>query len=159
MIRRPPRSTRTDTLFPYTTLFRSAWSMIADRFATLIADVAAPASSAPTTRRGPALTGLWAMCDDVGILQHGVQIVPDRNHGYCIDANVRALMFPHGLRPGGATGQHLRPFSRSSHHACNTERGTVRNFLGSARPLHAEAGSEDHQWCESRRHEHPPRKT
>src|SRR3546814_12194780 len=26
MIRRPPRSTRTDTLFPYTTLFRSALS-------------------------------------------------------------------------------------------------------------------------------------
>src|SRR3546814_17503739 len=29
MIRRPPRSTRTDTLFPYTTLFRSAlWNSI-----------------------------------------------------------------------------------------------------------------------------------
>src|SRR3546814_2014054 len=30
MIRRPPRSTRTDTLFPYTTLFRSAgaWLLI-----------------------------------------------------------------------------------------------------------------------------------
>src|SRR3546814_7781557 len=26
MVRRPPRSTRTDTRFPYTTLFRSAWS-------------------------------------------------------------------------------------------------------------------------------------
>src|SRR3546814_9732769 len=25
MIRRPPRSTRTDTLFPYTTLFRARW--------------------------------------------------------------------------------------------------------------------------------------
>src|SRR3546814_5641748 len=25
MIRRPPKSTRTDTLFPYTTLFRSLW--------------------------------------------------------------------------------------------------------------------------------------
>src|SRR3546814_16441796 len=25
MIRRPPRSKRTDTLFPYTTLFRSCW--------------------------------------------------------------------------------------------------------------------------------------
>src|SRR3546814_20944175 len=25
MIRRPPRTTRTDTLFPYTTLFRSVW--------------------------------------------------------------------------------------------------------------------------------------
>src|SRR3546814_17795861 len=28
MIRRPPRSTRTDTLFPYTTLFRSTMSAI-----------------------------------------------------------------------------------------------------------------------------------
>src|SRR3546814_7567097 len=30
MIRRPPRSTRTDTLFPYTTLFRSARRSAAD---------------------------------------------------------------------------------------------------------------------------------
>src|SRR3546814_13394121 len=29
MIRRPPRSTRTDTLFPYTTLFRSALPVMA----------------------------------------------------------------------------------------------------------------------------------
>src|SRR3546814_6829173 len=28
MIRRPPRSTRTDTLFPYTTLFRSELGMV-----------------------------------------------------------------------------------------------------------------------------------
>src|SRR3546814_11563216 len=31
MIRRPPRSTRTDTLFPYTTLFRSAGAAAAAR--------------------------------------------------------------------------------------------------------------------------------
>src|SRR3546814_10908988 len=31
MIRRPPRSTRTDTLFPYTTLFRSTGPRIAQR--------------------------------------------------------------------------------------------------------------------------------
>src|SRR3546814_3680264 len=30
MIRRPPRSTRTDTLFPYTTLFRSVVRALAD---------------------------------------------------------------------------------------------------------------------------------
>src|SRR3546814_1218253 len=30
MIRRPPRSTRTDTLFPYTTLFRSTGSQLAE---------------------------------------------------------------------------------------------------------------------------------
>src|SRR3546814_3896843 len=28
MIRRPPRSTRTDTLLPYTTLFRSTWDVL-----------------------------------------------------------------------------------------------------------------------------------
>src|SRR3546814_10064890 len=32
MIRRPPRSTRTDTLFPYTTLFRSLPAELAARF-------------------------------------------------------------------------------------------------------------------------------
>src|SRR3546814_12538080 len=32
MIRRPPRSTRTDTLFPYTTLFRSAAAHAAGMF-------------------------------------------------------------------------------------------------------------------------------
>src|SRR3546814_5080682 len=31
MIRRPPRSTRTDTLFPYTTLFRSRIDQLAER--------------------------------------------------------------------------------------------------------------------------------
>src|SRR3546814_16450952 len=35
MIRRPPTSTRTDTLFPYTTLFRSRMAVVA--FAALIA--------------------------------------------------------------------------------------------------------------------------
>src|SRR3546814_12816670 len=33
MIRRPPRSTRTDTLFPYTTLFRSVLDALAARAA------------------------------------------------------------------------------------------------------------------------------
>src|SRR3546814_5812180 len=35
MIRRPPRSTRTDALFPYTTLFRSHWKPQAFRMAML----------------------------------------------------------------------------------------------------------------------------
>src|SRR3546814_10456597 len=41
MIRRPPRSTRTDTLVPYTTLFRSEWlyeSGIGENRAALIED-------------------------------------------------------------------------------------------------------------------------
>src|SRR3546814_17411282 len=38
MIRRPPRSTRTDTLFPYTTLFRS----LAELAARVVASVESP---------------------------------------------------------------------------------------------------------------------
>src|SRR3546814_8664767 len=50
MIRRPPRSTRTDTLFPYTTLFRSASSYFCNRSWTGV-------SSA--FRFCPALSSLW----------------------------------------------------------------------------------------------------
>src|SRR3546814_19091682 len=45
MIRRPPRSTRTDTLFPYTTLFRSC------------EDDCAQAQQRPTQPRNPLETG------------------------------------------------------------------------------------------------------
>src|SRR3546814_4899665 len=38
MIRRPPRSTRTDTLVPYTTLFRSATHAIGDRGNRIVID-------------------------------------------------------------------------------------------------------------------------
>src|SRR3546814_2316816 len=41
MIRRPPRSTRTDTLFPYTTLFRSIASIGSLIWRHPLADVAA----------------------------------------------------------------------------------------------------------------------
>src|SRR3546814_5421192 len=55
MIRRPPRSTRTDTLFPYTTLFRSSQANIDSKTATRDAAVArvnvAKASLAETQAR------------------------------------------------------------------------------------------------------------
>src|SRR3546814_6064851 len=41
MIRRPPRSTRTDTLFPYTTLFRSVMHAALAAGAHLVNDVSA----------------------------------------------------------------------------------------------------------------------
>src|SRR3546814_8565676 len=44
MIRRPPRSTRTDTLFPYTTLFRSVRDPPAAR--SQLGDGAGPAADA-----------------------------------------------------------------------------------------------------------------
>src|SRR3546814_12459910 len=47
-IRRPPRSTRTDTLFPYTTLFRSADPA---ELADLLAAQAAPVAGAAAVRQ------------------------------------------------------------------------------------------------------------
>src|SRR3546814_1013428 len=47
MIRRPPRSTRTDTLFPYTTLFRSvaAIEALGRKAVAIQGDVAEPATA------------------------------------------------------------------------------------------------------------------
>src|SRR3546814_11997654 len=42
MIRRPPRSTRTDTLFPYTTLFRSERQALRDDVPRLALDSPIP---------------------------------------------------------------------------------------------------------------------
>src|SRR3546814_5773809 len=51
MILRPPRSTRTDTLFPYTTLFRSTAALVSD-FRPLFADLSVRSpSSSPTGSR------------------------------------------------------------------------------------------------------------
>src|SRR3546814_9097386 len=61
MIRRPPRSTRTDTLFPYTTLFRSANRGCANagptrrpRYRLLLRD---PGDSGPNSSKGIPLSG------------------------------------------------------------------------------------------------------
>src|SRR3546814_5457009 len=51
MIRRPPRSTRTDTLFPYTTLFRSHPYAASHRAGRAAADPAGNSASAQAGRQ------------------------------------------------------------------------------------------------------------
>src|SRR3546814_11677982 len=53
MIRRPPRSTRTDTLFPYTTLFRSL-------FYALASEDSRPLRKQLELSRGIPATAQWA---------------------------------------------------------------------------------------------------
>src|SRR3546814_9698930 len=66
MIRRPPRSTRTDTLFPYTTLFRSYFSLYVDEvqhFGRGMRQVAAGLlsleSSRETAKNATSFSGSW----------------------------------------------------------------------------------------------------
>src|SRR3546814_15420448 len=62
MIRRPPRSTRTDTLFPYTTLFRSTDKGIAIGAAQLLDAIGRRDGHANVARRViivPLLTNLY----------------------------------------------------------------------------------------------------
>src|SRR3546814_5039457 len=49
MIRRPPRSTRTDTLFPYTTLFRSVDMRVMARLAGGLEDMSLSAAVRDTS--------------------------------------------------------------------------------------------------------------
>src|SRR3546814_3334501 len=50
MIRRPPRSTRTDTLFPYTTLFRSIWGSVSIAVPRQLTEIVANAWDADAER-------------------------------------------------------------------------------------------------------------
>src|SRR3546814_20443480 len=56
MIRRPPRSTRTDTLFPYTTLFRSVVAASASAVAAFAAPQAVQAFPVPDVQAQPVAT-------------------------------------------------------------------------------------------------------
>src|SRR3546814_11663126 len=56
MIRRPPISTRTDTLFPYTTLFRSNRQTQLPRYASALREIAARVDQPPDTNE----LGQWS---------------------------------------------------------------------------------------------------
>src|SRR3546814_4500102 len=63
MIRRPPRSTRTDTLFPYTTLFRSHGAHSnEERGVGLCIWPGTSFSRMPFTKSLPRVLRLWCAC-------------------------------------------------------------------------------------------------
>src|SRR3546814_14220042 len=77
MIRRPPRSTRTDTLFPYTTLFRSFLTDIGcDRFSHI--------------RRNRQTIVALALAPDEQLTGASVDIIaPDGDHLRCLQPMAR----------------------------------------------------------------------
>src|SRR3546814_6485766 len=120
MIRRPPRSTRTDTLFPYTTLVRSdpgragqsdqplAYAYLSSRHRL---------DTAPTENR--------AGDRSAGVCDHGLSAIAVRRRVYAQYGRGRSAL--HALRlagPVGCQGIGVAPADRSAHQ--NRARGQPR---------------------------------
>lgn len=104
-------------------------------------------------RAVPGLTGFFGMIDGTGMLQHSKGLIPDRDHGYCLDDNVRALMLMN-LVGNSSNSHHYRvmlTLCSFIQHCQNHENGRLRNFMGYNRDWLEEAGSEDSNgravWC------------
>jgi len=126
------------------------WSRLADGYLEIF-DEAAPqrAVRLPVALREPAaeprLDAVERLTDSCGIMQHSIFSIPDRNHGYCVDDNCRALILMHRL--GDARDEHSEGlatiYASFVQHAWNPERGAFRNFMSYDRRWLEEVGSED----------------
>jgi glycosyltransferase involved in cell wall biosynthesis len=129
------------------------WSRLAEAYVGICTDalrgraVRLPLSQRAGERRLPSvkLEAIERMTDRTGMIQHSIFSVPDRNHGYCVDDNCRALMLMHRV-----TGEETAKADRLAtvyasfvQHAWNGELGRFRNFMGFDRGWLEAEGSED----------------
>lgn len=92
------------------------------------------------------LDHLRRLSDDVGILQHAIHAVPDRNHGYCTDDNSRALLAALLYYDNTQDASVLPLADRYLsfiYHAYNPQVGRFRNFMSYDRRWLEDVGSED----------------
>lgn len=124
---------------------KTIWPHFAAASAGLIRKTVNRRVAPPPVTAAPSLTGVWTMCDHTGMLQHGIGIVPDRRHGYCIDDNARALILMNRVRDITPTERTRWSvvFASFLQHAWNPERQVFRNFMSFDRSWCEEEGSED----------------
>lgn len=92
------------------------------------------------------LTHLRNITDSTGILQHSVFSIPNRNEGYCIDDNSRALLvvvMNKYLYNDSSVDTLITTYLSFIHHAYNKDKKLFRNFMGYDRRWLEEVGSED----------------
>lgn len=124
---------------------KTIWPRFADATANLAAAAVAPAPRRAPLTATPGLSGVIAMCDATGMLQHSVGIVPDRRHGYCLDDNVRALMLMNvaeGLHPTERMRWSV-VYASFIQDAWNPDAGRFRNFMRFDRGWCEDIGSDD----------------
>ena len=121
------------------------WPRFADASARLIEQAVARAASRTVPMRAPGISAVLTMSDATGMLQHSIGIVPDRNHGYCLDDNARALMLMN-LSTGIDRQERLRwslVYASFIQHAWNPDTRAFRNFMHFERTWCEDVGSED----------------
>jgi glycosyltransferase involved in cell wall biosynthesis len=93
----------------------------------------------------PGLAAFDSLCDGTGMLQHGKFAIPDRNHGYCLDDNARALMLVHRVKWANAGEEYRRAstFASFVQHSWNDDLHQFRNFMNFDRTWCEDCGSED----------------
>jgi hypothetical protein len=135
------------------------WAEVGRRYAELARQVAAERLKKPRPvmfahpdavgkRALPelSLAHLRRMTDDTGIFQHAIYSIPDRNHGYCIDDNCRALvaaMMCYDLERDESVLPLADVYLSFLHHAFNPDNGRFRNFMSFDRRWLEDAGSDD----------------
>ena len=85
------------------------------------------------------------LSDSTGMLQHSIYGVPDRNHGYCVDDNARALMLMNQL-PHLSDDVHDRwwaIYAAFVQAAWNPQTSRFRNFMAFDRTWLEDVGSDD----------------
>lgn len=128
------------------------WARLADAYVAICAEAAAarPLRLVRGKREQgeaipPRLDAIERLTDHCGMLQHSIFSVPDRDHGYCVDDNCRALMLMH--RFGGADAARAdrlaRIYASFVQYAWNGEIGRFRNFMSYERRWLEEEGSQD----------------
>ncbi|KQX21737.1 MULTISPECIES: glycosyltransferase family 4 protein [unclassified Sphingomonas] len=129
---------------------RLLWPKAVERALALIgsADEIRPRAHLFARKRVPSVPQLGAlmrMTDATGLYQHGIHTIPDRNHGYCIDDNARALILTCRIEGGDrdAIARLASTYAAFVHHGWNADRGRFRNFMGFDRRWCEDEGSED----------------
>ena len=135
------------------------WKEVAERYLRLVGEVfeQKPAYSVPLTVTNPIakiideLPGInlhhfQVLTDDTGILQHSFFTIPDREHGYSIDDNARALIVSclyYNLHKDEQIIRFIKIYLAFIYHAFNYENNRFRNFMSYGRTWLEEMGSED----------------
>jgi glycosyltransferase involved in cell wall biosynthesis len=129
---------------------RMIWSELARNVGRLLnrARLAQPTRLVPRRTYvplAPDISAIVRMSDSTGMLQHSILSVSDRNHGYCIDDNARALMLMAQMPdlPADLRDRWTTTYASFVQHAWNEPRGKFRNFMTFDRRWCEEEGSDD----------------